>query len=278
MEDEGYLEDSDAWEEQEAWPRDTKVDEAKEALMADLFTKRHEVLYGRQIEVLFERRFYHWITTKALNELAAEGKIQSVTMPLEMGGGEEVIRFYWSRKTRYWRRQAEEIRQLVNEFSHPDMGWALGHHGELMFDAALSRFGWLHKGQNVRAYRGKEWAKTEHDLDRVLERDGVSYGVEIKNRLRYITKNELEIKIEMCRELALTPLFILRMVPSNYIELVRQAGGFTLVFEWQLYPFGRRDLAKRVRERLGLKVDSPKAINDGTIQRLLNWHVKNLAP
>ena len=57
---------------------------------------------------------------------------------------------------------------------------ALGHHGEMMFDAALPTEGFLPKAKKVRAYAGREWLLTPHDLDRVYERDGIAYGAEIK--------------------------------------------------------------------------------------------------
>jgi hypothetical protein len=124
-----------------------------------------------------------------------------------------------------------------------------------------------------------KWQKTGHDLDRVFERDGIAYGAEIKNKLTYIDKDELEIKIEMCGYLKLRPLFIMRMAPKNYIHLINEAGGFALIFKYQLYPFGAEAMAKRVREEMSLEgmvfpVDCPRAIEAGTIQRLLNWHLK----
>jgi len=64
------------------------------------------------------------------------------------------------------------------------------------------------------------------------------------------------------------------MAPRSYIEVVRQKGGFSLIFKWQLYPYGREDLARRVREKFGLPVDCPRAIQEGTIRRFLNWHLK----
>ena len=265
----------DDWPE-EHYPRDAKIDEAKDVLLRDLFGQRAEVFYNRQIAVLFERRFYHWITTKALIELAQERRVESTVEQLETEAGEEVIRFYWPRNVRYWRRQANEIRRLVEEFSSPDMMRALGLQGELLFDAAFAKFGWLHRGETVRAYRGREWTKTGHNLDRVFERDGLSYGVEIKNSLSYIERGELEIKLAMCEALALRPLFIMRAAPKSYTHMVNQAGGYLLTFEWQLYPYGREDLAQRVHDRLGLKVDTPRAIYEGTMKRLLDWHVRQV--
>jgi len=143
-----------------------------------------------------------------------------------------------------------------------------------MFDAALPRAGFAPRGRAVRFFAGKEWLRSKHDLDRVFSRGGRDYGIEIKNTLAYIPREEMEIKVEMCKHLGLVPVFIVRMAPANYIEAVRQVGGFTLVFEHQLYPFGQGEFAREVRERLGMKVDCPSAIEDGTIERLSKWAKK----
>ena len=260
----------------DAWPRDAKVDEAREVLLQWFEERQDQVFYGRQLAVLFEKRFYHWITTKAVNELAAEGQIRSTTLPLAVEGGAEEIRFYWSPKLRYWRRQALRIRALIQEFAEPTLARAFGLQAEVLFDAAFARAGILPIAQDVRAYAGKEWTKTGHDLDRLYQRDGVVYGAEIKNTLGYIEREELAVKLEMCGALGVRPLFIMRMTAKSYFEQIRGAGGFTLLFGWQLYPFGQEELARRVREELQLPVDCPRAIADGTVKRFLDWHLKQV--
>ena len=84
-----------------------------------------------------------------------------------------------------------------------------------MFDAALPTAGFLPCGRAVRAFNGKEWVGSRHDLDRVFSRGGRFYGVEIKNTLPYIQKEEMEIKLKMCAHLGLVPVFIVRMAPAN---------------------------------------------------------------
>jgi hypothetical protein len=256
------------------YPRDSKIDEAKEVLLRDLFEKRaSEVFYSRQIEILFERRFFHWITAKALNELVQEQSVSGEFRDL----GSIKLKLYWSKKHRYPRRQSQEIANLVLRSSEQPFTRAIGRHGEMMFDAALPTGGFLPRGRNVNAYGGNRWTESGHDLDRVFEKDAVLYGVEIKNTLAYIEREELQVKIRMCKHLGLTPLFIMRMAPKSYIDMVRLAGGFSLIFEWQLYPHGYAERAKQVRERLGLKVDCPEAIQAGTVARLVNWHEKQIS-
>lgn len=205
--------------------------------------------------------------------MAGSGAINSTEMALE---GATRVRFYWSRRNRYWKRRAQDARKLILEYSEPSFCRGLGHHAETMFTAAFATEGFMPIGENVRSYKGARWVETAHELDRVFERDGVAYGTEIKNSLDYISHEELQIKVGMCKRFGIKPLFIMRMAPKSYIEEVRRAGGYSLIFEWQLYPYGQEQLARRVRERFGLRVDCARAIERGTVQRFLKWHLKNL--
>jgi hypothetical protein len=261
-------------EETGAQPRDSYVDLAKSDL-GKLFEQESEsVFYQRQLQVMFEKKYFHWITVRALSELLQEGSLAAEVLPLPGTGS---ITFYRSITYRYWKRDADEIVKLVSRFSESPFTYALGAHGETMFDAALPTVGFMPRGFKVRSFGGAEWTETKHDLDRVFERDGIAYGTEIKNTLSYIEKDELEIKMKMCKHLGLRPLFIVRMAPKSYVNLVAEEGGFTLIFKYQLYPFGQKAFADEVRARLRLPTDSPRRIEDGTVKRLLDWHLKKLA-
>jgi len=91
-----------------------------------------------------------------------------------------------------------------------------------------------------------------------------------------IDEKELEIKIELCKFLGIIPLFIVRMAPGRYIDVVKKAGGFTLIFKYQLYPTNYRELTKRMRQELKLPADCPRAIEQGTINRFEKWHVEKV--
>jgi hypothetical protein len=152
----------------------------------------------------------------------------------------------------------------------------LGDQGELLADAAFFNSGFALGARTVRAWKGKEWRVTGHNLDRVYERNGIAYGAEIKNTLKYIPREELRIKIAMCKFLDLRPVVIARSLPSHYIYQLDQAGGFGIIVGRQLYPFGYEALAEQVRERLGFKVECSRAIEHGRIKVFLDWHEQNL--
>ncbi|MGH8647446.1 MAG: hypothetical protein ACREX4_24500, partial [Gammaproteobacteria bacterium] len=230
--------------------------------------------YSTQIETTLEREFFHWITGKALLEMAQAREIQRIQVVVQ----EKPVNFYAHLKHRYWRRELTEIRGLLERIFDPEFTHAVGRHGELMFDAALGRSGFRAEATNTKAWKGRTWVTTNHNLDRIVTRDGRAYGIEIKNTQNYISREELQTKVQLCEHLEVTPLFIMRFAPKSYIHEVNQSGGFVLLFEEQMYPMGHTPLLREVRNKLGLKVNSPRDVKEGDMQRLLTWHEKRPKP
>lgn len=233
---------------------DPSVQELEPQLLAMFESTPEAVFYESQLCVRFEKEYFHWVTARALKDLRESGKIASELQELAPNTS---LRFYFNKRNRYWRRRANEIRKLVRAFSDHAFTGALGIQGELLIDAGLPRVGFQPLAINVRAWEGRTWLATNHDLDRVFMRDGIFYSAEIKNRLSYIPQAEFVAKLQMCEALGLTPLFIARMMPKTYIEEVRRAGGFSLIMKYQFYPISHRALANQVKAELGLPVDCP---------------------
>ena len=53
---------------EDEYVRDEVIDEAKEEIVAFFNQKKKDVLYLRQIQIKFEKKYFHWITEKAVNE------------------------------------------------------------------------------------------------------------------------------------------------------------------------------------------------------------------
>jgi predicted RecB family endonuclease len=254
--------------------RDDKIDEARTSIL-DFFTRSQgEVFYERQLTVIFERSYFHWITVKALLELAAGGSISSQMLELMP---EVPIRFFWARGNRYWKRQAARVMGLVRRFSATAFTHALGSQGELLVDAALPLAGFAPIARNVRSFNDRTWIASGHNLDRIVQREGIYYGVEIKNTLPYIPRDEFRIKLAICAHLGLTPLFVSRMAPKNYNYEIIERGGVSWILGSQFYPFGQEELAEAIRQQLRLPVESPIRIEDGAVARLvkaLAWQAR----
>ena len=251
------------YEEEAERPRDPTVDKAIERLREFFDSSPQRVFYSTQIETFLEREFFHWITGKALLEMSNAELIKKVTVPVQG----QTINFYANRKYRYIQRELKTIISLLNRIFDPEFTHAIGRHGELMFDAALGRNGFRAEASNTNSWNGKTWQETNHNLDRIVTRDGIAYGIEIKNTQNYISREELRIKLRLGLYLGVTPLFIMRFAPKSYMYEINQSGGFGLLFEEQIYPWGHNALLNEVKDRLGLKVQCPRDVKEGDMQR-----------
>jgi hypothetical protein len=151
-----------------------------------------------------------------------------------------------------------------------------GQRAENLFCTALALHGFKPVDRDTRSYKKKAWEETDHNLDFVFEKDNISYGCEIKNSLSYIDLEEYKIKIRICKHLNIRPLFIMRMAPKTYINEIINLGGYALIFEYQLYDPSLQELVEKIRKELGLKVDYPRAIYEGTMNNLDKRHKKNV--
>ena len=165
---------------------------------------------------------------------------------------------------------------LVEEYSKDVVGSTIGRHGELLVIEGFATNGFQILKKNANSFNDKTWQETGHNLDLIISKDNVNYGVEIKNTLSYLDREELEAKIAICKHLNLLPVFVCRMLPKTYIEQVLQAGGFSLILKYLLYPEILAALAKRMVDELGLFVGTPSALADGTVKRFTNWHLNNV--
>ena len=254
-------------------PADPAQESAESALEQFFDDRRETVFFSRQVEVQHENRFFHWITNRALRTLVEKGEVSSETRALSTGG---TIKLVWHRGYRYYRRAASDVVRLVEEYAHPNIGAALGLHGEIMVLEGFARNQFVLLGRERNHLDGTEWTETDHNVDLVFERDGVRYGIEVKNTLSYMDYRELKIKVRLCRHLGIRPVFVVRMAPRHWLLEVSRAGGFVLILKYQLYPWTHADLARRVASTFGLPVDAPRALASGTMDRFLNYHQKNV--
>ena len=122
-------------------PPDPAVAAAAERLRAFLEDQPRRLFYSTQIETSLERDFFHWITGKALIELAESQEIQRSSEEVQR----KQVNFYANRRHRYWRREQREMIELLERILDPEFAQAVGRHGELMFDAAPGRPGFAPK-------------------------------------------------------------------------------------------------------------------------------------
>jgi len=278
----------------ESEPEQVALAITKDALLRFFRKERPRGLfYLSQLEVLFEDRPliqakdprrgkkgpFHWITAKAVSQLAAEGRIASEPPGPLIKGVPHGLRFFHAKAYRDFHTAAKRIQGLVARYSEGNFTHGLGHQLELLIDSALAsaRARFHIADVDVNKWKGRKWTQTEEDLDRIyVSSEGIEYGCEIKNTLPYIERGEFERKLEMCRVLGVRPLFVARMMPESYIDAVWKAGGYSLVLKNQFYPLGFQVLATEVRRTLELPVMCARAIPKEAIDLFLTWHETSL--
>src|SRR5262249_33999624 len=159
--------------------------------------------------------------------------------------------------------------ELIDEYSQPHVTKSVGDHAEKLFGIAFAKQGFNIVDAETNEYDGRKWTKSKHDLDYIIERDGIVYGCEIKNKLEYIEPDHLKIKLAICEALGIRPLFVLRNASKSDIFTVVQAKGFVLLFETQVYDFGLEPLVSKIQSEIGYPVLCTKEIPDRITKRFL---------
>jgi hypothetical protein len=247
---------------------DSAEAKARARLLAHFEDNPKSVFYSRQLEVLFEREYFHWVTNRALRRLIEEGRVHMEERRLSTGSQ---IKLVWHRRYRFSRRAAEDVYRLVDEYTTAASDGSLGLQGEHLVMAAFARQKFVLIAEEANSYGVARWEETKHNLDFIFERDGVGYGIEVKNTLGYLDASEFVTKIRLARHIGVKPVFAVRALPKTWAYALIQVGGYAMVMEHQFYPWTHREIANRIHEQLGLPVDTPRRIEQGTMQRLEKW-------
>lgn len=116
--------------------KDSEEDKARARLLALFEDHPEAVFYSRQLEVLFEREFFHWVTNRAVRRLVEEGRIVSEPRRLDIGSE---VKLLWHKRFRFYKRAASEVFQLVNRYASAATDGTLGLQGEHLILAAFAR-------------------------------------------------------------------------------------------------------------------------------------------
>lgn len=224
--------------------------------------------HRKQIEVIFESEYPHWATNRAVGALIDEGFLRQrvVQIPnLE-------LYFVYRRGIRYIARAINQRSELVRRYSDPSVSEATGGQAEIWFLFLFKSNSFDVVGRNTKEYRGIQWTKTEHDLDFIVEKDGISYGVEVKNTLPYMEDDEFNIKVEMCEYFGIRSLFALRYAPYSQIERVAGQLGLILIFKSKIFPPGHQHLVTNIWNFMRLPVSVWKDFPPKLEQIFLSYH------
>jgi len=144
------------WAEQEEYVPDQFFLEAKDEIKKFFNNGKEGVFYMRQLQVLFEKQYFHWITANAVSSLLKEGFLKQhnikVVIPYEVSLD---LHFFCHKGNRYPIRKANSIAGVVTEFSRNHITSSCGNRAEVLFAEALSTRGLTIASKKAREYKGK---------------------------------------------------------------------------------------------------------------------------
>lgn len=258
---------------------DAEIQKAKQSispLFVDKYNRpRKSPLYVTQLQTLLETKHFPWIVYQAASQLVKEDILDK--RETETRYHDRVV-FFFNKKLATPKYEPilethiKSICGLIDKYSKPSIGKALGNHLEGLVKAELRAQGFIIVGTHTPEYKKKRWTRTGHNLDFIAEHISgkLSVGVEVKNTLPIIEREELDTKLDMCEFLGVVPLFAVRWI-KPYTELIRSRGGFSWVFKTQIYPPGFDELTKTLFNRLQLPVNVRTDLPPKTIEIFHRW-------
>lgn len=202
--------------------------------------------HRKQIEVIFENKYDHWDINNAVDKLVEDDFLRLIET--------KVANFVVRSDMRYYKREVKRRCNIIARYANSTITRANGKWCEKLVEYMfrLNGFEILERDENK--FQGKKWTKTREDLDFIIGKDYIPYGVEVKNTLPYMERDEFSNKIEMCKHLGLVPLWILRNAPEVQFNTMKANSGFILAFKSQIYPYGQEPLTKEIWQRMRLPV------------------------
>jgi hypothetical protein len=260
-------------------PQDAEIQKAKATITPCFVDKygrpKKTPYYVTQLQTLFENNHFPWIIYQAADQLAKQGFLSKFETKTKYH--EKVVFIYNAQLDTPKHKPTLEahiksICKLVDKYSTPTIGRALGNHLEGLVKAELRAQGFNIVGTHTTEYQDKKWLQTSHNLDFIAEHTSkkLTVGVEVKNTLPIIEREELDIKLKICQHLGITPLFAVRWL-KPYIEHIRSNGGFSWIFKTQIYPPGFEQLTRTLYNRLGLPVSVRTELPEKTIEIFHRW-------
>jgi len=224
--------------------------------------------HKKQIEVLFESKYQHWVTDRAISVLIQEGFLRERIIQLPTIELNFVYRYNLRNIARAMRKRA----QIVRRYSDPSISKGTGDQAEFWCLYLLRSNLFNIVGRNTKEYDGTIWTKTGHDLDFIVEKDGIVYGIEVKNWFPYLDDDLFDIKLEICAHFGIRPLFFFRMASYDQIEKADNQGGRILIFKSKIFPPGNEQLVRNIWNMMRLPVSTWSDVPAPIIRNLLAYH------
>lgn len=154
---------------------------------------------------------------------------------------------------------------------------ASDHAEDVFLEAFEGKLGFVCLGRDVCEFRGKKASgvagKQPPNVDFVLEWNGVLFGVDVKNWIRYEyeTPEEVQVKLKVCRELCLVPFIVARYIDRDLTNhIIYDLGGLVYEYKQLILQPDMKSLAEEANVLLGFPTVSVNVLPGSMIERIEN--------
>ena len=246
------------------------VEVAKRRVL-DLLSRR-VVLHKAEAMIALENEFFQWVTGQAIDELRRDGKLGQQRRRAPGTRQKPVFIYIKGTLSKALRARIRRKVKLLERYVASSSN--AGHYAEDLFQNELKKRGnFVFVCKETSYFGGKEWTRSKHDLDFVMSKEGIFYGVEVKNVLQYVNlSDELTIKLDMCKYLGLVPFFIIRMLPIIWVRKIGSYGGVALLFKRWVFPPAERKLVEECAKEFNLPMSYWHALPATVVERAVKLH------
>ncbi len=220
------------------------IEKAKPIILELL--EEHDFLSQRSLQFLMEQNnFWHVVTWNAIRELKIENKLRTAKYPPRGNFPMWIYRFDL---------RLSDIKDKIIEKALTRAGYiTLSHH------------------KHTRYFRGRVYPR-KNDLDFIAYREGVFYGIEVKNTLPYPNWEEDIISKKLVADYHGIQFVMISRELGPYAYDLFQCGGLHIEFKRLIWSPNFSSLAKRIEEKLYFPINCISEPNEDLIRKLDEIH------
>lgn len=258
----GY-DDFDIYEGEMHEEIDEDVENAKPEIEEIILQQK--VVTGRELKVRLEKKFFPWIIGRTLKAMEREGIIRRVGYTGRRSRAKRIPKwFFIPCEAKY-----EDVVGTIEKKRRISIGInaiLTGHapaayHAEDLFGEAFESLGFKIHGRDKSRFKDKvvkgKKGKQLPNLDFIIEKNKIVYGVDIKNWIKYEydTRRVVRSKVNLAIQLGIAPFIIARYVDKEtfYVDIVEK-GGICYYYESLLVPISYESIAQEAHDVLGYPV------------------------
>lgn len=233
---------------------------AIKALLDDI-----NVGFDREMRYRLEKDFFHDVTGYIIRRLNENGQI----LRTGLRGRRIPVVFYRLPETDYtYIIGLMKTKVRLSNFLSENSSEA-GYFAQYLWELAFQDLGFEILGRETRMFRGRE-TRLGGDLDFIAQKDGLTYGVEVKNSLSY--PDDLCWKFRIAVDLGIIPLFIARWISKTQFYMVHKYGGLVKLYETSIYPRKYSEIIEQCKHALGFPLIALDSITERPKRHLRKIH------